>query len=158
VVAAVNGHAVAGGCILVQACDWRVMADGPGTIGVPELRVGVPFPPVVFEILRAAVAPPVLRGLVYLGGAPGPVAAREAGLVDEVCPPEALLDRAADAAGRLASVPAVSFAIAKRQRLEGALRAASGEPAVEAREVAAAWAHPAVQASIAGFVARTLRK
>jgi enoyl-CoA hydratase len=158
VVAAVNGHAVAGGCVLVQACDWRVMAEGRGTIGVPELRVGVPFPPVVFEILRAAVAPSVLRALVYLGRTPGPAEALAQGLVDEVCPAGVLLDRAVEAAERLASVPAASFAIAKRQYFEGALRTASGEPAVPSREVAVAWADPAVQRSIEGFVRETLKR
>src|SRR5262245_40231889 len=39
VVAAVNGHAIAGGCILAAACDYKVMARGGGRIGVPELVV-----------------------------------------------------------------------------------------------------------------------
>src|SRR5262245_20876014 len=37
VVVAVNGHAIAGGCILACAADYRVMARGPGRIGIPEL-------------------------------------------------------------------------------------------------------------------------
>src|SRR5215813_2600821 len=44
VIAAVNGHATAGGCILVCACDYRIMAEGSGRLGVPELLVGVAFP------------------------------------------------------------------------------------------------------------------
>jgi enoyl-CoA hydratase/carnithine racemase len=158
VVAAVNGHAVAGGCILVQGCDWRVMAEGKGTIGVPELRVGVPFPPVVFELMRAAVAPPVLRSLVYLGGTRGPADALAAGLVDEVCPAGTLLDRAVEVAERLASVPPVSFAIAKRQLLERVLRTVDGSEPVGSKEIAAAWADPAVQASIREFVRKTLER
>src|SRR5258706_12026120 len=55
VVAAVNGHAIAGGCILACACDYRLMARGSGRIGVPELRVGVPFPMVPAEITRHAL-------------------------------------------------------------------------------------------------------
>ena len=42
VVAAVNGHAIAGGCVLAVACDLRLMSDG--TIGLSEMRVGVPSP------------------------------------------------------------------------------------------------------------------
>jgi hypothetical protein len=57
VVAAANGHAIAGGCILVAACDYRLMARGGGRIGVPELLVGVPFPAIALEILRFALAP-----------------------------------------------------------------------------------------------------
>ena len=52
VVAAVNGHAIAGGFILSAAADWAVMAEGPGRAGVTELLVGVPFPAVALELLR----------------------------------------------------------------------------------------------------------
>src|SRR5262249_12232253 len=55
VVAAVNGHAIAGGCVIVLACDTRLMAEGTGTIGVPELVVGVPFPTSALEVVRFAV-------------------------------------------------------------------------------------------------------
>ena len=55
VVAAVNGHAIAGGCILACACDYRHMARGAGRIGVPELRGSVPFPLVPAEITRYAL-------------------------------------------------------------------------------------------------------
>ena len=51
-VAAVNGHALAGGAILAMACDLRVMADGPFQIGVNEVRLGIPFPAAAFEIVR----------------------------------------------------------------------------------------------------------
>ena len=44
VVAAVNGHAIAGGCVLECCADYRMMAQGGGRIGIPELLVGVPFP------------------------------------------------------------------------------------------------------------------
>src|SRR5207248_2211327 len=52
VVAAINGHAIAGGCILACACDRRLMVRDAGRIGVPELLVGVAFPAVAMEIMR----------------------------------------------------------------------------------------------------------
>ena len=55
VVAAVNGHALAGGCVLAAACDIRLMSGG--TIGLAELAAGVPFPTVPLEIMRHAVGP-----------------------------------------------------------------------------------------------------
>ena len=53
VVAAINGHAIAGGCVLAAACDLRLMSRG--TIGLAELSVGVPFPQAAVEILRYAI-------------------------------------------------------------------------------------------------------
>src|SRR5450631_4073047 len=50
-VAAVNGAAVAGGCILACACDRRLMADN-ARIGASELAVGVPFPVAALEIVH----------------------------------------------------------------------------------------------------------
>src|SRR6185295_5969986 len=44
VVAAINGHAIAGGAVLALACDHRILARGKGMVGTPELKVGVPFP------------------------------------------------------------------------------------------------------------------
>src|SRR6266508_4375168 len=67
VVAAANGHAIAGGAILVYACDLRLMAAGNGRIGTPELLVGVPFPAAALEIVRFAVPGDRLQQLVLTG-------------------------------------------------------------------------------------------
>ena len=67
VVAAVNGHAIAGGCIMACCADYRIMAREPGRIGIPELLVGVPFPVVPLEIVRFATPPQHLQALIYRG-------------------------------------------------------------------------------------------
>ena len=63
VVAAVNGHAIAGGCVLACAADHRVMAAGTARIGMPELLVGVALPTVALETVRCA-CPSRLRRLI----------------------------------------------------------------------------------------------
>ncbi|GAA4604702.1 enoyl-CoA hydratase [Actinoplanes octamycinicus] len=103
VVAALNGHAIAGGAILAAACDHRVMADGAGTIGVTELRVGVPFPASALEILGHAYGEPQARRQVLAADTLGPAAALAAGRVDELAPPDGLLDAAVAVARRLAA-------------------------------------------------------
>ncbi|TMR89841.1 enoyl-CoA hydratase/isomerase family protein [Nonomuraea basaltis] len=116
VVAAVNGHAIAGGCVLAAACDHRIMASGSGTIGVPELRVGVPFPQSALEILRFALGPVGARRAIFDGANHEPEAALALGLVDELSDPDALLDHAMAVAGRMATdIPADTFRCTKTQ-------------------------------------------
>src|SRR5438874_7903159 len=67
VVAAVNGHAIAGGAVLVCASDYRIAASGNHKIGFAELRVGVPFPSWGLEIARWGTRPERLQAVVYLG-------------------------------------------------------------------------------------------
>lgn len=114
VVAAVNGHAIAGGCVLAACADAVLMADGSGRIGVPEIKVGVPFPQVPLQVMIHAVGPQVARRLVMSAETHTPAAAQAFGLVDEVLAPDELLDRAvAVARAAAAEVPADTFAATK---------------------------------------------
>jgi enoyl-CoA hydratase len=157
VVSAVNGHAIAGGCIINAAADYRVMASGKGKIGVPELLVGVPFPALALEILRFAVPKDEIEELVYLGKTVTADEALAKGLIDELTDPAGLLDRAVAVARQLAAAPQATFRIVKHQ-----LR----EPAVaRAREFAAAdekaleiWSSPATHVHIREYLDRTVGK
>ena len=113
VVAAVNGHAIAGGCILAAACDRRIMVEGNGRIGIPELAVGVPVPALPLQIMAARVADGPLRDLVFTGRTVEVDEAKAMGLVDEKCPNGMLIDRAIETALRLAASPAQAFALTK---------------------------------------------
>ena len=157
-IAAVNGHAIAGGCILACACDYRVMADGGGRVGTPELSVGVPFPAMALEILRLAVPAHRLQAVVYGGLTCTPADALANGFVDEVAPAEACVDRAVEFAARLGALPPVSFALTKRLiRGPGRDRAVAGLRSVD-EEVLEAWLSPRVLAAVQAYVDRTLRK
>jgi enoyl-CoA hydratase len=115
VVAAINGHAIAGGCIITCACDYRMMAEGTGRIGVTELLVGVPFPALALDIIRRCVAPQHLQTIVYTGRTCLPPEALTVGFVDEVVSPGTLLDRACDMATRLAGISPRAFELTKAQ-------------------------------------------
>jgi len=116
VVAAVNGHAIAGGCILACCCDHRIMADAPGRIGVTELAVGVPFPVSALEILGFAAGHRRARSAVLSAAAFEPDVAVGKGLIDEVVPPDELMPRALATAARLAEqIPAETFRLTKSQ-------------------------------------------
>jgi enoyl-CoA hydratase len=158
VVAAINGHAIAGGCVLACCADRRVMANDGGRIGVTELLVGVPFPALAFEIMRHAT-PPYFFTETMLGGAtfPAGVAAHR-GLVNEAVEPAALLARAMAAAQELAALSPPAFAQTKMQiRAPVTERVAqSGKATDEA--VTEVWAAPKTLAYIRDYVARTFKK
>ena len=95
VVAAINGHAIAGGCVLACCADRRIMAREGGRIGVTEMLVGVPFPALAFEIVRFAVPPRYLPEFTLSGATYATDAALQRGWIDEVAEPGEL-DRGRD--------------------------------------------------------------
>ncbi len=104
VVAAINGHAAAGGCALALSADLRIGSSGPARIGLPELRLGLPFPAAVLAVVEHELGPLGLRRLLLRSELLDPPAALEAGLLDEVVAPEDLLPRAIAEARRLAVI------------------------------------------------------
>jgi enoyl-CoA hydratase len=156
VVAAINGHAIAGGCILACACDHRVMTDRRGKIGVPELLMGVPYPMLVLEMLRFVVPNPHIQEVVYSGGTYSPAEALDRGLIDEVAAADAVLDRACDVADKLGAISPVAFQITKQQLRRPALdRSRQYEPEF-ARKVMDAWESPATEAAIREYLRKTI--
>jgi enoyl-CoA hydratase len=156
VVAAINGHAIAGGCVLACAADRRLMAREGGRIGVTELLVGVPFPPVAMEIMRDATAPQLFAEAILSGATFTPVEALARGWVHKVVEPPALLERAVEAANALAALPPKAFALSKRQIRQPALQRMQAADVDAA--VAQIWAAPETLARVRDYVARTLRK
>ena len=155
VIAAVNGHAIAGGCILTNAADLRLMSSGK--IGVPELLVGVPFPAIALEIARFGIPQAHLEEMIYTGMTVTAEEALARGVVDQVVPADALLDRAfalADAAGH---IPRDSFRFTKQQ-LRSPYVAAAKALADHDRDVLASWSSPDVHAGIRRYLDRTVGK
>ncbi len=156
VVAAINGHAIAGGCILACACDARLLAAGPARVGVPELKVGVPFPAGVVEVLRFALPSRHVSDLLLRGRLCGADEALARGLVDELVPAGELLERAVAVAQDLAAPPPAAFAATKR-RLRGPAREQGERLSRESRAATSAlWGSAEVQAAVRGYVERTL--
>ena len=148
VVAAVNGHALAGGCILTSACDYRIMSETAGTIGAVELKAGVPFPSWALEVLRHAVNNAHVQEIVLTGHSYPPAEALSKGLIDEVVPENELLPRALEMAAELSAVPANTYRLTKRALRKPAVEAAIKGAASTNEEVKAAWRSPEVQDAI----------
>jgi enoyl-CoA hydratase len=158
VVAAVNGHAIAGGCIVVLASDVRIMADGTGRIGLPELLVGVPFPAAALEVVRFAVPRNQVQSLIYTGRTLLPQDALGAGLVDEVVAPDALLARAHEVARQLAAIPPAAFALTKQAVRAQALERIDAAAERQDSAVLDVWTAPETLTHIREYLRRTLGK
>jgi enoyl-CoA hydratase len=158
VVAAVNGHAIAGGCVLQCCADKRIAAKDGGRIGVTELLVGVPFPAMAFEVMRFATAPQYFADGILSGSTFTTDVALARGLIDEVVEPAALLDRAVAAAETLAALPPRTFETTKRQIRQPVIDAMERHaPRVDkvAEEI---WTSAATIEHVRGYVARTFKK
>jgi enoyl-CoA hydratase/carnithine racemase len=157
VVAAVNGHAIAGGCIIVCAADWRLMTREVGRIGIPELIVGVPFPVVPLEIMRFATHAAQLQSLAYRGLTLAAAEAVQCGLVDSVTDGDRLLDEAMAIAESVAALSVEAFALTKAQLREPALQRMKAGASTDV-VVQGVWASAATLGAIRGYVARTFKK
>ena len=166
-VAAVNGHAIAGGCILACACDYRLMAEGKGTIGVPELLVGVEFPTVALEIMRHSVPTHELHTLIYTGhlcvaaetdahwnALCVALQAHDRGLIDEVVPAERLQSRALEIAARMARIPGDVFAATKQALRRDALERMHRDTTRD--DVVRRWSHPDTRRRIQEYLDATI--
>jgi enoyl-CoA hydratase len=123
VIAAVNGHAIAGGCVLALQADVRLMAEGKGKIGLTEVQLGIGLPSVVLESLRLQLPPTSLFTIALEGRLFGPGEAYTLRLVDDVCPAATLERLAIERATALARLPRAGYA-----QVKAGLR----RPAVEA--------------------------
>lgn len=94
IVAAVTGHAPAGGCILAIGCDYRVMAEGNYKIGLNEIPVGLVVPAPIFHLYAFWIGQRLAYQYLMEGKLYQPEQAREIGLVDEVVSGDAVLQTA----------------------------------------------------------------
>ena len=113
VVAAINGHAVAGGCMLVLACDRRVMVGGRAKISLNEIGFGSSVFAGSAEMLRFWVGSAAATAVLYSGAMYAAAGAERLGLVHEVADEEGLAGAAMKAASELAARQQPAFASIK---------------------------------------------
>ncbi len=103
VIAAINGHALGGGCELAMACDYRFMAAGKALIGLPEAGLGIVPGAGGTQRLPRLVGLAKAKDILLWGKVMGPEEALAIGLVDRVIPAESFLDEVMEFAHRLAA-------------------------------------------------------
>ena len=147
-VAAVNGHALAGGAIIASTADYKVMVDSDATIGAVELAAGVPFPAWALEPLRFATNNHHFQEIAITGRAYNPQRALEVGLVDEIVPAARLEDRAAEVAEELARVPRRTFSLTKSMVRAPSVERADRTGELTDKEVKEAWRSAEVREAV----------
>ncbi|HTJ42838.1 MAG TPA: enoyl-CoA hydratase/isomerase family protein [Kofleriaceae bacterium] len=154
VVAAINGHAIAGGCVLALQCDARLAANAPIKIGLNEVQLGIGLPAVVVEVLRLRVPASSLAPIALEGNLFEPARARELGLIDELVAPPEHLARAIARASELARGPRAAFAQVKSALSRHAVGAIDAIGADERERWLDTWFTPSAQTILRAAVAR----
>ena len=157
-VAAVSGHAVAGGCIVALTADWRVLRRGGVSIGLNEVKVGVPLPLSVSALLRATVPPGSLSRVALLGRNFADEDALSAGLADELADGEGFEGACLARLQEFAEKDAYSLAVTKTYLRAEALRQMKAEDPAAIAEWLDGWFSPATQDRIRAIAASLTRK
>ncbi len=158
VAAAITGHSPAGGAVLAIYCDRRVMAEGRFAIGLNEVQVGIPLPPALFAALTRVVGQRNAERLAVAGEMVSPEEALRVGLVDELTPPEQVVERALDWCRSLLALPRGPMLTTRaraRQDLRAAIR--RGDEG-EIDSLVDDWFGDETQAALGALVARLKAK
>ena len=141
-IAMVKGHAIAGGLIMVLACDWRLGLGGDYRIGLNEVAIGAAFPKMAFEIVRLRLTHAQASELL-LGAALYPAShAIRLGVVDELLPPDSFEATVLSRAAYLGTYPREAYAHTKAALIAEAVARVKAETAEEAARAAAVWMMP----------------
>jgi len=111
---ALNGHTVAGGCMMALAGDYRLMAKGRAVFGMMEIDVGLAAPIGIVEMLQYVLGGRAAERVLFSGARFFAEEALGLGLVDELVEPDRLVDRAIEKARTLAEKPAGGYRRLKR--------------------------------------------
>ena len=158
IIAAITGHAPAGGTVLALFCDWRVMAEGDYKIGLNEVRVGIPLPPVILAGLRRLIGPRQAERLAVSGELLSPQEAVRLGLVDELTSPEKVVDRALEWCQRLVALPAEAMTSTRRRARADLVAIFESNLEPELQRVVEGWWSPSTQGTLRALAERLGKK
>ncbi|MDQ3033013.1 MAG: enoyl-CoA hydratase/isomerase family protein [Myxococcota bacterium] len=138
--ALVNGHAVAGGCLIVQCCDLRVGTNDPRVrIGMTGVAIGLTYPPFVTAVFRARVPPPHVETALLGAERHSPEHSLRIGLLDEIAPSGHLRETALTRLEVRTKLPRHAYAATKRALREPAFATSATEHERFERDVVPAW-------------------
>jgi Delta3-Delta2-enoyl-CoA isomerase len=157
VVAAITGHSPAGGAVLSIFCDFRIMAEGEYRIGLNEVQVGIPMPPVIFQALRRQVGAREAERLCVTAQLVPAAEALRIGLVDELVAPEGVVARAVEWCNAVIALPPQAMAITRRL-VRADLAALFEANEAELAGLVDMWFSPETQGALRDLVERLAKK
>jgi enoyl-CoA hydratase len=117
IVAACTGHALAGGALLLLAADSRIGRAGPYRIGLNEVAIGMPLPPIAVAMATHRLEPRFLTAATMFAEIGSPERALAMGFFDELADDPRPV--ACSSAASLAQLPQEAFATTKRRIRRG---------------------------------------
>ncbi len=154
VIAALNGHAIAGGCMIAIACDRRLVAEGKTKIALNEITFGSTVFAGSVEMLRACVGQRNAEEVLMTGAMFDPDRALAIGLVDAVHPARDLMRLAMDRAREAAAGDRAAF-LNIRKLLRGPIAATMRDREDESiREFVDIWYSDATREHLKGITIR----
>lgn len=158
IVAAITGHAPAGGAVLAIHCDYRVMVAGEFRIGLNEVAVGLPLPRVIHTTLVRLVGPAAAEKLAVAGALVPAAEAFRLGLVDELVEPDAVVERAVAKAGEFVALPARAMAVTRELARRDLVESFAREERATWEAFVEDWFSAETQAALRALVERLSKK
>jgi len=158
IAAAITGHATAGGTVLPIFCDCRIAAHGDWKMGLNEVQVGLPLPPVILSGLKRLVGARQAERLAVGGLLISPDEAAHIGLVDEVVPLDQVVSRAVEWSRSLIALPVDAMAATRRCARADLFELFAASFNLELDQVSATWWSPEAQTTLRVLVDRLARR
>jgi len=156
--AAITGHCPAGGMVLSLYTDFRIAAAGDFKLGLNEVQVGLPMPPIIFHAFRRLIGPRAAEQLGVTGELVSPERALALGLVDEVVSADAVVERAVERAARLVAMPPRALADTRRLARADLIELFDNLAAESPDAINAVWFSEETRTAMRALVARLAEK
>jgi 3,2-trans-enoyl-CoA isomerase len=157
-VAAINGHSPAGGCVIALACDYRIMAEGKFIIGLNEVPVGIIVPQSIFALYsfwigQANAARSLLEGKLF-----NPEEALTIGLIDEIVNPASILTAAERKIRKYMAMERNTWEQSKLNIRKNLIAATSADHSEALAEMLKQWWSPATRSILKTIIENLQRK
>lgn len=158
IAAAMTGHAPAGGTVMALFCDWRVMAQEDYKLGLNEVQVGIPLPPVLLGALRRVVGIRQAERLAVSGMLISPQEALRIGLVDELATMPDVIQRSLDWCQRMIALPQEAMLATRREARADVVKLFEVDLQPEIECAIEHWWSPSTQSTLREVVLRMGKK